>query len=117
MWSTPVAKTDNAPRQSATRAMVDRRRGLSSWSAKGSLVDWGLTGFLSVDVTFFEPEPSTAPRSRRETRDGSLQRGRLVIPARGRGRSDHHRTRTRAGHKAGDFAVGGLRRHVAVDHA
>src|SRR3954454_6856137 len=117
MWSTPVAKTDNAPRQSATRATVDRRPGLSSRSAKGSLVDWGLTGLLSVDVTLFEQEPSTAPRSRREARDGPLQRGGLVVPARGRCRSDHHRSGAWPGHKAGDLAVGGLRRRVAVDHA
>src|SRR5436190_8002491 len=104
MWTTPVAKTDSAPRYSATWAIVDRwRAGSTPAVAERAVGGPRLIGCSSG--------------SGDECRNGSLQRGGLLVPERSRGRGDHHRARACAGRQACDLAIAGLRGRVGVDDA
>src|SRR3954452_22092809 len=96
MCTTPVARTASAPRYRAVRAMADR-----AMVKRGGVVT--VAPWLSL--------------LGHEARNRSLQRGGLALPECSRGGGDDHRGCHRAGHEAGDLAVGGFRGRVVVDDA
>src|SRR3954469_25164656 len=96
MCTTPVTRTASAPRYRAVRAMADR-----AMIKRGGVVT--VAPWLSW--------------LGHEARNRSLQRGGLALPDCGRGGGDDHRGCSRAGHEAGDLAVGGFRSRVVVDDA
>src|SRR4029079_11208521 len=99
MWTTPVARTDTAPRYSAARARVDRCRVVKPRGAEAVVA---LVGLALIRVSL----------SGSKARNGSLQRGGLPVPTLDWGCSDYHRRRPSAGHETCDLAVGGLRGRV-----
>src|SRR4051812_1958459 len=106
MCTTPVARTASAPRYRAGRAMADRRCVVSAPAVAVDNV-WGLVLMVAPWLWLLG----------QEARNGSLQRGGLVVPEFSRGCGDDHRACSRARHEAGDLAIDGFRGGVVVDHA
>src|SRR3954454_12850189 len=96
MCTTPVARTASAPRYRAGRAMADR-----------AMVKRGVVVTVAPWLWLLG----------HEARNRSLQRGGLVVPECSRGGGHNHGGGSRAGHEAGDLAVGGFRSRVVVDDA
>src|SRR3954447_25544670 len=93
MCTTPVTRTASAPRYRAVRAMADR-----------AMIKRGVVVTVAPWLSLLG----------HEARNRSLQRGGLALPDCGRGGGDDHRGCSRAGHEAGDLAVGGFRSRVLV---
>src|SRR4051812_12668662 len=106
MCTTPVARTVNAPRHRAVRAIADRRCAVRP-PARAEGMFWGLVLTVAPWLSLLG----------HEARNGSFQRGGLVVPECAWGRGDNNCACSRAGHEAGDLAVGGSRGRVVVDDA
>src|SRR4051812_33196021 len=102
MWTTPVPRTDSAPRYCAAWAMIDRCRMVKLGVAEAVVVELAL-----IRISF----------SGSKARNGSPQRGGVAGPELDWGCGDYHCRRPSAGHEACDLAVAGLRGRVDVDHA